>query len=47
MDDSERFEQGMRIRRAAIYAGVPAANRAFAVAQQVLIDAESTLKESD
>ncbi|MDQ1493529.1 MAG: 4-carboxymuconolactone decarboxylase [Actinomycetota bacterium] len=33
--------------QAAIYAGVPAANRAFAVAQQVLIDAESTLKESD
>jgi hypothetical protein len=47
MDDSERFEQGMRIRRAAIHAGVPAVNRAFAVAQQVLIDAEGALRESD
>jgi alkylhydroperoxidase/carboxymuconolactone decarboxylase family protein YurZ len=33
--------------QAAIYAGVPAANRAFAVAQQVLIEAELALKESD
>lgn len=52
MDDRSRHQQGMTLRRAvlgdthvdpavAVYAGVPAADRAFGIAQRVLRQAAS------